>query len=69
MRLGLVFVYRNKRVQDYRCRVPSNGWVQGNFEPFIALHDIWDCDKKLKLKLEILNNLYNLLETIHGQHT
>jgi hypothetical protein len=31
MRFGIAPIYKNKRAQDYKCKVLSNGWVWGIF--------------------------------------
>jgi hypothetical protein len=38
--LGLITISRKKRFEEYRCRVPSKGWVLGVFYPLVRLQDI-----------------------------
>jgi hypothetical protein len=39
-KFGVLPMSRDKRVEEYRCRVPSRDWVLGIFYPLARLQDI-----------------------------
>ncbi len=50
-KFGYVLDGRKKRVQDYRCKDPSNGGILGIFWLLVGLQDIWDGDENVYHKV------------------